>query len=175
MHRSKLAGAILAAAVTVVPSAHANAQQFQATFSGFNVVQPLGPIFSTGQGTLLLNLNRQQQSLTYTLTYSNLSAPVTQAHIHFGKVHVAGGVMVFFCAVGGPVGTPLCPAPSATLTGMFTPASVVGPTQQNIAVGNFDALAAALLSETAYADIATTLFPAGEIRGEIIQRKQNQQ
>jgi hypothetical protein len=178
MCRSVLAGTILAATVTAVPVAYANAQEFHAKFSGFNELGALnnetGAIFSTGQATLTLNLNRQQQSLTYTLTYSDLVAPVTQAHIHFGKIHVPGGIMVFLCTNLGnaPFGTPGCPA-SGTVSGMLTPASVVGPAAQNISPGNFNALAAALLSDTAYGNIHSMRFPAGEIRGEI-RRPENE-
>jgi len=169
---SLLMRTVLAAVVITASATYANAQQFQATLSGLDEVPPVS---SPGQGTLSLNLNTQQQSLTYTLTYSNLSTPVTQAHIHFGKVHVAGGIMVFFCSsIGGPVGMPLCPAPSTTLAGMFTPASVIGPVAQGISAGDFAALATALLSQTAYANVHTAQFPAGEIRGEIIRRTQNQ-
>jgi len=32
------------------------------------------------------------------LTYSGLSSSVMQAHIHFAKVHVPGGAIVFFCS-----------------------------------------------------------------------------
>jgi hypothetical protein len=172
MRRSVLAEAILAAAVAAVPAAYANAQEFHAKFSGFNEVGALnaetGAILSNGQATLALKLNKQLQSLTYTLTYSNLVA-VMQAHIHFGKVHVPGGVIVFLCTNlgNGPAVTPACPATGGTVTGMLTPASVVGPTAQNISLGNFDGLTDALLSETAYGNIHTTKFPAGEIRGEI--------
>jgi hypothetical protein len=71
-----LAGAILAAIVTLVLAANANAQEFHAKFSGFNEVGALnaetGAIFSQGQATLALNLNKQLQSLNYTLIYSNL-------------------------------------------------------------------------------------------------------
>ena len=36
--------------------------------------------------------------LTFKLTYSGMSSPVTQAHVHFGRVHVAGGIIAFFCS-----------------------------------------------------------------------------
>jgi CHRD domain-containing protein len=178
MCRSVLARAILAAAVTTASAAYANAQEFNAKFSGFNELGALnnetGAIFSTGQATLTLNLNRQQQSLTYSLTYSNLVSPVTQAHIHFGKIHVPGGIMVFLCTNlgNGPPGTPGCPA-SGTVTGMLTQSSVIGPAAQNIKPGDFDALAAALLSDTAYGNIHSVRFPAGEIRGQI-RRPENE-
>jgi hypothetical protein len=190
MYRSMLAGAILAAAVTAMSAAGANAQQFQTTFSGFEEVGALnaetGAVLSPGQATLALNLNQQAKSLTYTLTYSGLSDTalttpklVTQAHIHFGKVHVPGGVIVFLCTNlgNGPAGTPACPQtpPTATVTGMLTPASVVGPAAQTPSPPfDFDGLVAALLSNTAYGNIHTTKFPAGEIRGQIHQ-SDNQQ
>jgi hypothetical protein len=94
---------------------------------------------------------------------------VTQAHIHFGKIHVPGGIMVFFCTNlgNGPAGTPLCPASGGTVTGTWTAASVVGPTGQNVTPGDFSAVIDALNSNTAYANIHTTKFPAGEIRGQV--------
>ena len=184
---SVLAGTILAAAVTTVSAAGANAQQFQANFSGFQELGALnaetGAILSTGQGTLALNLNQPAGTLTFTLTYSGLSEPVTQAHIHFGKVHVPGGIIVFFCTNinNGPVGTQACPAGGGTVSGTITGANIVGPAAQNIPAGHFAGLVAALLSDTAYGNIHTTKFPAGEIRGQIHQvedqqgQNQNQQ
>ena len=112
MRRAVLAAAILVGAATVVPATYANAQDFHAKLSGFNEIGGLGAgetgaIFSQGQGTLKLKLNTKLQTANWTLTYSNLSATVLQAHIHFGKVHVAGGIMVFFCTNlgNGPAGT----------------------------------------------------------------------
>ena len=116
-----------------------------------------------------MNLDEINQKLTYTLTYSGLSAPVTQAHIHFGKNHVAGGVIVFLCTNLGnaPAGTPACPVSGGTVTGTITAASVVGPTAQNVTIGDFGALEDALTSDTAYAYIHTKKFPEGEIRGQL--------
>ena len=172
MRRSVLASTIMAAALTVASAHYANAQGFHAKFSGFQEIGGLGAgetgaIFSQGQGTLTLKLNTKLQTVNWTLTYSNLSAPVTQAHIHFGKVHVAGGIMVFFCSnIGGPPGTQACPN-SGTISGMFTQGSVIGPVPQHITPGDFSALAQAILSNTAYANIHTENFPAGEIRGQV--------
>jgi hypothetical protein len=155
-----------------VVASGANAEEFHARFSGFNEVGALnaetGAILSNGRGTLDLNLDRKAQTLAFTLTYSNLGAQVTQAHIHFGKVHVPGGVIVFFCSnVAAPAGTQSCPATGGTVTGTITAANVIGPAAQNISPGDFDGLADAIASNTAYANIHTVRFPAGEIRGEI--------
>jgi CHRD domain len=173
MRRTVLAAAILVGAATVVPATYANAQDFHAKFSGFNEIGGLGAgetgaIFSPGQGTLKLKLDKKLQTVNWTLTYSDLSAPVTQAHIHLGKVHVAGGIMVFFCSnlASPPPGTQLCPN-SGTISGMFTGGSVIGPVAQHVTIGDFNALAQAILTKTAYANIHTTNFPAGEIRGQV--------
>jgi len=171
-----LTSATLMAAPLMLLGANVSATEFSTTLSGFEEVGALnaetGAIFSAGKAKLDLDLNRNARTVTFTLTYSGLSAPVTQSHIHLGKRHVPGGVMVFFCTNlnNGPAGTQTCPAgttTAATVTGMITGASVVGPTAQNVTAGDFDALVAALDSHTAYGNIHTTNFPAGEIRGQI--------
>ena len=173
MRRTVLAATILVGAATVMPTAYANAQDFDAKLSGFKEVGALnaetGAIFTPGQGTLKLKLNTNLQTVNWTLTYSNVSANVTQAHIHFGKEHVPGGIMVFFCTNlgNGPVGTQACPVNSGTISGMFTAGSVIAVPGQHITAGDFNALAQAILSKTAYANIHTTNFPAGEIRGQV--------
>jgi hypothetical protein len=166
MYRAML-GALLSG-LTMAPAVMAgpHIEEFHAVFSGFNEV---GAVLSEGRATLELRLNRADQTLSYSLTFSGLGTPVTQSHIHFGKVHVAGGVMVFFCSnlPGAPAGTQPCPANGGTVTGTLTAANVVGPAAQGVTAGNFDAIEDALESDTAYANIHTITFPAGEIRGEI--------
>ena len=173
MRFKMLASATLIAAPFMLLGGYANAEEFSATFSGFEEVGALnaetGAIFSPGKGTLNLDLNRNARTIAFKLSFSGLSAPVTQSHIHFGKRHVPGGVMVFFCTNlnNGPPGTQLCPAGGGTVTGTITGGSVVGPAAQHVTPGDFDALVAALVSDTAYGNIHTTAFPSGEIRGQI--------
>jgi hypothetical protein len=152
------------ALVTATASAN-DVQRFHAVFSGFNEVPP---ILSEGKATLDLTLDRKAKTLTFTLTYSNLSAPVTQSHIHFGKVHVNGSVVVFFCSNLSGAPTPnTCPPGGGTVTGTLTASDVLSVPGQNISAGDFDAIEDALESNTAYANIHTTNFPAGEIRGQV--------
>lgn len=170
------AGTTLAAVTLFFSSIPARAQDYSAKYSGFQEVGGLGAgetgaILSMGHATLILSVDKAAQTLTYTLTYSGLTN-VTQAHIHFGKKHVAGGIMVFFCTNlgNGPAGTPACPDDSAgevTVTGTVTAAGVVGPASQNIAAGDFAGVVAALASDTVYGNIHTMKFPAGEIRGQV--------
>jgi CHRD domain len=176
MSRRLWAGAMPAAVMLLLLSVPVGAQEYSAKFSGFQEVGGLGggetgAILSTGQATLKLTLDKTAQTLTYKLTYSGLSN-VLQSHIHFGKEHVAGGIMVFFCTNlgNGPAGTPTCPDDASgevTVTGTVTATGVVGPTAQNITAGDFAGVVAALASDTAYGNIHTKQFPAGEIRGQV--------
>jgi hypothetical protein len=179
MRRNILVWTAMVAASSILLVSHAKAEQkFHATLSGFeelgSLSNPTGAIFSPGTGTLDLVINDQATSITYTLTYSGLTNPVTQSHTHFGKEHDAGGVMVFFCSnlSNGPAGTPACPT-SGTVTGQLTSGSVVGPAGQGIVPGNFAAVIAAIQSNTAYGNIHTTAFPSGEIRGQIRKPQDN--
>lgn len=128
---------------------------------------PTGAILTNGTGKLTLVV--QGNSASYSLTYSGLTSNVTQAHLHFGKVHVAGGIYAFLCSNlgNGPAGTPACPNnPGGTVTGTLTAASIRPVPAQNIPGNNFDVLLAALGSDTTYVNIHTVNFPTGEIRGQ---------
>ena len=174
MIRATLMGVLVATAGMTAPAVSSpGSQDFRAVLVGFNEIGELnaetGAILSPGTGTLDLKLDVNSQTLTFTLKFQNLSAPVTQAHIHFGKVHTPGGVMVFFCSnlATAPAGTQPCPANGGTVTGTLTAANVQAITGQNVPAGDFAAVEEALLSDTAYANVHTTAFPAGEIRGQL--------
>jgi hypothetical protein len=167
--------------VIALTAGAAIAEEYQAQLSGFFEIGALnantGAILTNGTGDLVLDVHKN--SAMYSLTYTGLTANVTQAHLHFGKVHVAGGIFVFLCTnlANGPAGTPACPAAGGTVTGTITPASILAVPGQNITAGNFGALLAALGSDTAYANVHTVNFPAGEIRGQVqlSSDQQNQQ
>jgi len=172
MRHSSHAASVLAAATIGLLATAANAQEYNARLSGFNETGPLsgqtGAIFTKGRGTMELVLNRNAATATYTLTYSDLSAAVTQAHIHFGKVHSPGGIFVFLCTNlgNGPAGTQACPSAGGTVTGTISPANVLAVPTQGIPAGDFDVVVEALGSDTAYVNVHTMTFPAGEIRGQ---------
>ena len=179
-HSSHAASVLVAATIGLLATA-ANAQEYHAMLSGFNEVGALnaetGAILTNGRGTFDLVLNRNALTATYTLTYSDLSAPVLQAHIHFGKVHTPGGIFVFLCTNlgNGPAGTPACPSAAGTVTGTMTPASIIAVAGQNISAGDFNVLVEALGSDTAYANVHTNNFKAGEIRGQVRHTGENEQ
>jgi hypothetical protein len=77
--------------------------------------------------------------------------------------------MMFFCSNlgNGPAGTQACPEGEGTVSGTIMANQVVGPEPQNIQPGDFAALVKAIRSGTGYANVHTTKFPSGEIRGQV--------
>lgn len=125
-------------------------------------------IFTTGTGRFTARTFDDDTRLEFTLTYANLTAAPLFAHVHFGQRHVAGGVSFFFCGGGGK---PPCPAStSGTVTGTVVAADVLGPTAQGIQHGDLAGILKMMRAGFGYANIHTPLHPAGEIRGQIKAR-----
>jgi len=128
-------------------------------------LEEVPPTTSPATGTLRASLDEAAKKITFTLEYRNMTGNPTAAHIHFGPTKVNGGVMVFFCGGGGK---PACPAAtSGAITGTITATNVVGPTEQGIAPGDFAGVAYAIKTGYTYANIHSSKFPNGELRGQI--------
>ena len=124
------------------------------------------PSISTpATGRLRAVIDEDSGLITFTLSYEGLTSAAQVAHIHFGERHVAGGVMVFLCGGGGK---PACPAAPAEISGSIMADNVVGPTDQGITAGEFAKVLDAIRSGASYANVHTTNFMAGEIRGQVI-------
>lgn len=152
--------------VTAVPVA---AETMRATLDGYQEV-PIGAISTSASGELRGRISQDAMSITYELTYSGLEGLVTQAHIHLAREHVNGGIVAFLCqtaTISDPSGfASICPQ-EGTVTGVLTAANVIGPTAQGIAPGEFEELVAAIRAGATYANVHSTKFPGGEIRGQI--------
>ena len=123
------------------------------------------PIVSTtAQGTFVTSIDGAGTQLSFELAYSGISSTVLFAHIHLGQTSVNGGVAAFLCGGGSK---PPCPA-SGTVTGTITPADVIGPAGQGVAAGEFAEVLRALRSGVTYANVHSSMFPGGEIRGQIV-------
>ncbi|MBV8133476.1 MAG: CHRD domain-containing protein [Alphaproteobacteria bacterium] len=219
MLRFKLLEAGLIAGAVSFSASYGYAEEFSARLSGFNEIGSIptsvtvpaipsvpspaltvttgytGAVLSDGRGTVELDLDKKAGTIAYTLTYSNVgttppkTGTVLFAHIHLGKSHDSGGILVFFCTNVAFSGTgptpPSCNTDSSgsgTVSGMWTYQNVQAIPGQNVQAGAgasgigpaaFDALVDALESNTAYANIHTTsgttpdtAFPGGEIRGQ---------
>ena len=162
-----LLGAIVVGLPANVAFGEPDRNEFNALFLGVNET----PSISTdATATLKVRINGSGDSatITYTLTYSGLRAPVTQSHIHFAQARVAGGIMVFLCSNlgNGPAGTPACPQ-SGTVSRTLSAADVVGPVPQGIAAGEMARVVRAIRDGAAYGNVHSTQFPSGEIRGQL--------
>ncbi len=142
------------------------------TLTGYQEATPAG-VSTAATGSFSATIDDDAQTITYELTYSGLSTPATQAHVHFGNRFDSGGVSFFLC--GGS--KPACPpgtTSEAVVTGTVTPADVIGPASQGIAPGEFGEIVAAIRAGVAYANVHSMQFPAGEIRGQINDDNQRQ-
>jgi len=131
---------------------------------------------TTGSGDFKAIVSADGTSIQYMLMYRDLSSAVTQAHIHFGRPAIGGGIVLWLCANTPPITPPTtiplpqaCPPFPATITGTLTAADVVAVSGQGIDAGTagFAQMVAALRTGSAYANVHTTLRPGGEVRGRI--------
>lgn len=138
----------------------------RAELIGFQEVPALS---TTAHGRFRAVVDTQANTITFKLTYDALEGTVQQAHVHFGQKSVNGGVSFFLCSNlgNGPPGTQACPAPPAEVTGVIDASLVVGPAGQGIEAGAFAEIVAAIKDGTAYANVHSTKWPGGEIRGQL--------
>jgi hypothetical protein len=122
------------------------------------------PVIST-EGTGKFKAEIHSDRIDYKLSYRDLEGGgVLFAHIHLGQRTANGGVAAFLCGGGGK---DPCPPSPATVRGTIRPADVIGPTNQGIPAGAFDELVDRIEDGVTYANVHTSQFPGGEIRGQI--------
>lgn len=142
--------------------------------------QEVPALSTTGKGKIRLKI-KNSSSIEYELSYSGLTTPATQAHIHFAQWGVNGGISAWLCdsaAIPSPsASTPECQPGNSptkvTVSGTITAAEVVGPAGQGIAAMEIGELLAAIRAGVAYANIHTGTYPGGEIRGQLDRGKRH--
>jgi hypothetical protein len=141
-----------------------SSRRLKADLSGFNEVLTVS---TRARGSFRAVLQNDETQISYRLRFQGLSSAVTQAHIHFGDHHMNGGISVWLCGTAtnpGPTGTPMCaPEVEATVDAQ----DVTGPAVQGIAAGEFAELVRAIKAGRTYVNVHSTMFPGGEIRGQI--------
>jgi CHRD domain len=140
------------------------------------------PAISTAaRGKIKLKIrNGSTGTIEYRLSYSGLTTPATQAHIHFAQKGVNGGIVLWLCgttALPGPAGTPVCPAGNTankeTVSGTLDATDVQAVATQGIGPGELLEVLAAMKAGVTYANVHTAVgtgFPGGEIRGQLDRR-----
>jgi hypothetical protein len=159
----------------------------RATLSGFSEVHfgggppatLVGAISTGARGTFRATIDKGGQSISYRLSYSGLEGTVTQAHIHFGQAHTVGGIIVWLCQTAAPFVDPAGKAPTCpqagTVTGTIGPDQVLALPAQGIApttpaAERFDELVRAIRAGATYANVHSSAFGPGEVRGQIGDR-----
>ena len=150
----------------LMSSAYVSAQGGKSSLkASLDGAQEVPAVSTTGTGSLELRIDEEAATIEYELSYENLEGTTTAAsHIHLGQPSVNGGVSVFLCGGGGK---PACPATSGSVSGVITPADVIGPSGQGIAPGEFGEVVNALRERLMYVNVHTNKHPGGEIRGLI--------
>lgn len=162
-------GALLFVASTATSAEDEWTEIFSVSLSGYSEV----PALSTpASGKFFVRGSKDATRIQWLLTYENLAAPVTQAHIHFGATGTNGGISLFLCSNlgNGPVGTQACPESAtmaAPVTGISTATDIIGPAAQGIAAGELPKLIDAILAGRGYVNVHSTLNPGGEIRAQL--------
>lgn len=167
----------LAGASSLMAGEDAGARKFTVR-AGLVGLQEVPAISTVASGTFKADVDLDAGTITWTLRYSALEGNVTQAHVHFGQHSVNGGISYFLCSnlANPPPGTQACPAGPAEVTGVITAAEVIGPGPvagppaapgQGIEPGALAEIAAAMRAGVTYANVHTSKWPGGEIRGQL--------
>jgi hypothetical protein len=155
--------AVLAMVLIVFQPAMATTM-FSSSMVGADEAAPAA--ISTGaHGFFFATLNDAETQLDYALLYFGLEGgALLFAHIHLGQPGVNGGVAAFLCGGGSKSA---CPTSGTVMSGSIVASDVVGPGAQGIAAGEFSELVRAMKAGLTYANVHTTAFGSGEIRGQI--------
>jgi hypothetical protein len=140
--------------------------------------QEVPALSTTARGRFVAWVDTRANTINWRLKYEALEGNVTQAHVHFGQKGVNGGISFFLCSNlgNGPAGTQACPVAPGDISGVITPELVVGPGPvttptpapgQGIEPGAFAEIAAAIREGLGYANVHTSKWPGGEIRGQL--------
>ena len=136
---------------------------FSTTLTSFQETPTLS---TNGHGSLRLQLG--PDSITYTLTFEDLSSTAVAAHLHLGARGLAGGVFAFLCGGGGK---PACVSPvtgTIAATDILTPSTGSPPNPQVFPTPfTLQAAERAIRAGAVYANVHTMVFPGGEIRGQL--------
>ncbi len=174
MKRSSKLTVVLAAALVTMIVAPVTADDGTVTtrLTGYQET-PL-TINSAASGEFKAKIRDGGTEIDYELTYRDLSSSPTQAHIHFGRPAITGMIVLFLCTNlnNAPTGVPTpqaCPPAPATITGTLTAADVIPRPAQGIDpnAAGFAEMLEAIRAGAAYANVHTTVYPGGEIRGRL--------
>lgn len=158
-YRTLVSAAVLALGGLAFASCASPAQAnviYTVVYSGANERPTPNTSTATGFGTF--TYETAADDILYSISYTGLSGPAVAAHIHVGGSDVAGPIILPFTP--GPTGT------SGTLSGTLTNADLIN--QATTGITDLAQVNAQGLLGDLYANIHSTVFPGGEIRGQLV-------
>ncbi len=183
MRRKTLVSALSIAAaglLLTVGTVGANGKHEDKVRGDLTGFQEVPVVITTGNGELKLTINESARTIDYVLTFADLQADITQAHIHVAQKSVNGAIVLWLCQ------TPVIPAPGALgaitpfcyatagntpragrVTGTLRDVNAVGSATQQLAAGSLDDAFIAIAAGKAYGNVHTVASPGGEIRGQL--------
>lgn len=148
-------GALLAMPAAVL----AHGAQFTASLSAeAEVPPPTVPSDYEGTGMGLVTVNEAHTELTFEVTFSGLTGPLTMSHIHYGAPGAAGPPMFWLTDMTVMTGTP------SPLSGTLTEADFMPVTD---GPQTFAEALEALEAGNTYINLHTQQNQPGEIRGQL--------
>jgi hypothetical protein len=164
MKRSALTVLAMSAAL-LLTFGHLRSASAEAVGAGLSGYQEVPLISTTGSGVFFARINPDETAIEFFLLYEDLQGgAVTAAHIHLGQPGVNGGIAIHLCGTGGKAA---CPASPASIGGQVGSGDVVAIAGQGLAAGDLAAVIRAIRKGDAYANVHTTTFTGGEVRGQI--------
>ena len=155
----------------IMPVTAASADTISAELDGYQ--ETTLTLDTPATGEFKAKIRSDGTVINYELSYRDTESAVTQAHIHFGRPAISGGIVLFLCTnLAPPTGVPTpqtCPAAPATITGTLTAADVIAVPGQGIQSGaaGLAEILKAIHAGATYANVHTVSRGSGEIRGQI--------
>jgi hypothetical protein len=133
--------------------------------TGLSGLEEVPVITTRGSGAFFVRIHPGDAGIDYVLVYEDLEGgTVLQAHIHLGQVGVAAPIVIHLCGSGDKAA---CPASPGSLSGTLTGADVVALPSQAVAAGEIGEVVRAIRAGKTYANVHTSTYPSGEVRGQI--------
>ncbi len=144
--------------------------KFEAGLSGAQeVTDPTGGVVTDTTGTIEVEFDKALTNVKFRIDVSN-GIGITQAHFHCASAGVNGPVVAFLF---GPVDPPV-DVGDGSIEVTLDNSDIISPDTIeacDVPLNNIASLAFAMRAGKIYANVHSTAFPAGVIRGQLLESK----
>ncbi|GJL76582.1 CHRD domain-containing protein [Nitrosomonas sp.] len=150
----------------------ANELKFEADLSGAQeVTSPAGGVVTDTTGAITVEFDKALTKVQFRIAVRN-GTGITQAHFHCAPAGVNGPVVAFLF---GPVDPPV-DVSNGALEVTLDNSDIIPPETMDacdVPLNNIASLAFAMRAGKIYANVHSATFPAGVIRGQLLENKDN--